>query len=345
MSDSRIAIVFTVAASCALACFTPTLAQDDNSTPKVSEPCLFPKDCMRHRSTGRTNIGWGKCESSSGWRERYIHTTRDEAVRMWDERGKPFNTRIFDAYELTEEQRKSCDAVREDCFASWRRDMGDRYGEYRALSVQMLDRVREHFNAVRDAQEGDPSAMERLPNFHDDPVMQDLDSRLDELKRDFPLDWGELADKIEDVLPPEQAKRGRARLAGRFPFTISSAHGLKLSLKASAPSTANNMTDGTTNGAAKSTADDVANNPIDRWRAYVRAFKKRYELAPGQLTAVASILKEIREQHARLATAMANDVKHLEANENAESALRRHEVFQFGVEDLFEVFKTRLIPC
>ena len=300
------------------------VAYADSAASQDKERCVLPGDCLRHGYAG-TSIGWGKCTSRSAWKQRYIHATPDERARMWKERGKPMGKIIFDAYDLTDAQKETCNRIREQSIKEWRREMGEQFEEARGLRARSGERILELVRVGREVRNGEAGAAEawkKLTSDREELVNSGIRERLQEINRDHPIDWSDLADRIENVLPQEQAKRGRQRLAERFPFTISSRHGEKLG------------TDKPTTGGGAS--------DIDRWGAYVRKFTARHQLTQGQSSAAASILGEVRARDVQLTRTMRDEVAHYQARADEESAQRRREVFQFDVDDLFEGFKARL---
>lgn len=317
---NRLLISLLSLASCGI-----LAAYSVSATPPDGDNCVFPDDCLRHHYSG-INTGWGSCECRSAWKAQYIHGTRDKRLQMMAERRKPMAERILGAYRLMEAQKEKCNGIREEFWAARRRNMGNQQvQEARALRAEIVERIREHVHALKQAQEGVPGAVEafaKLPRVQDDAELQSLERRLDEIYLDHPIDWSDLADRVEDALPHEQAKRGRERLAERFPYSVSGTHGEKL-------------------GFGKPTTDADAGD-IDRWEAYVRAFTTRYQLTPGQSNAAKSILKEVRAQVAKLTHTMRDEVARYQAGGHQEEARRRREVLQFELHDLFEVFKVRL---
>ena len=295
-----------------------------SAAPQDKERCVLPGDCLRHGYAG-TSIGWGKCTSRSAWKERYMHATRDERKRMWEQRGKPMGEIIFDAYELTDAQRTSCDQIREQSIKEWRRGMGEQFEEARGLRARSIERIGERLRVGRDLRDGEDGAAEawtKLTSAGEKLEDRRILERRQEIKREHPIDWSALADRIEDILPQEQAIRGRQRLADRFPLTISSRHGQEVA--------------GDTSSADDGTTD------VDRWEAYVRKFTARYQLTAGQANAAASILVDVRARDARLTRAMREEVALFQTNADEESARRRREVHQFEVDDLLDGFKMRL---
>lgn len=315
----RLLISLLTLASCGL------LAADSVSaaTPR-GDKCEFPEDCLRHNGV-EISINWGSCECRSAWKKRYIRGTQDKRQRMWAERRMPIADRILDAYRLTESQKEPCNAIREQFWADRRRRLGKQAEETRALGAEAAERFGAYIHAVKQVQEGASGAEDALakhPRPQDDPVLQDLKQRLDEIHQIHPIDWSDLADRIEDVLPQEQAKRGRKRLGEKFPYTISSTHGEKL-------------------GTGEPTAGGDEGD-FNRWEAYVRAFTARYQLTQGQSNSVESVLREVRARAVQLAHTMRDDVARYRAGGHQQEARRRREVFQLDLDDLFEVFKARL---
>ncbi|MCH8149474.1 MAG: hypothetical protein IH987_16075 [Planctomycetes bacterium] len=320
MMVHRLLISILTLASCGI-----LAAYSVSAAPPDVDKCVFPDDCLRHRDSG-INISWGVCECRSAWKARYIHSKGDEHLRMWRERRMPLADRILDAYRLTEAQKETCNAIRDEVWADWGRRMGkQQFDEIVGLQEDAFDRLREHLDVIRRASDGAPGAAEaraKLPRVRDDPELQRLKQRSDEIYEDHPIDWSDLADRIEDALPKEQAKRGRERLAERFPYSVSGTHGEKLG-----------------SGKAKTGA---AAGDMDRWGAYVRAFTTRYQLTPAQSNAAKSILEEVRAQAGKLTRAMGDEVARYQAGGHQEEARRRREVLQFDLDDLFDGFQTRL---
>lgn len=309
----------------ALPSFCILAAYSVSAAPPDVDKCVYPDDCLRHHYSG-INSGWGSCECRSAWKAQYIHGTRDKRLQMRAERRKPMAEKILGAYRLTEAQKEKCNGIREEFWAARRRNMGNPQVEkVRALRAAAVERVREHFHALTQVQDGAPGAAEalsKLPRVEDDLELQSLERRLDEFYLDHPIDWSDFADRIEDALPQEQAKRGRERLGERFPYSVSSTHGEKL-------------------GTGK-TKTGVDAGDMDRWGAYIRAFTARYQLTPGQSNAARSILEEVRARGAKLTHTMRDEVARFQAGGHQEEARHRREVLQFDLDDLFEGFNARL---
>lgn len=295
-----------------------------------NEECIFPGDCLRHTVFGISGV-WGKCESSSAWRERFVHATPDERDRMWKERGKPMGARILDAYRLSGSQRKKCDEISEAFWVDRRREVeSEMLDEGRKLRAQVRERARVYAETGHAAQDGVPGAAkawEALPPIKDDPQLRGMMKKLDAMREAHPIDWSDLADRIEDALPPEQAQRGRERLAERYPFTISKQHGEKLE---------NRETANVGAGAGAGVAD------VDRWQMYVAVFTNRYRLTRAQSDATASVLQEVRTRADQLFHGMQDEVARYEADGLQAEASRRREVYQLDLDDLFEGFTSRL---
>jgi hypothetical protein len=298
--------------------------------PPRADECLYPDDCFRHGPLV-TIVTAGRCESRSAFRERYVHhASTDERVQMWNDRKRLMTDRILDAYDLTESQHAACGRVVDEYSADRRRRMGKHFDEISDLRSKKIDRIAEYVDAVRQARAGAPQAWAKLPGSENDPVLQDLNERLQRFDELYPRDWGEFADRIEDILLPEQARRGRERLAEQFPFTISSTHGAKLRSTGSG-------TGDDANATPQSNDED-----LDTWSAYLRRWIDRYGPTPGQLTAATSILEEVRARGAQLTQAVYDGTGNDPTTPEEELGQRRREVLQLELDDLFEQFRTRL---
>jgi len=284
------------------------------------KPCKYPGDCLRHDGS-RINETWGTCVSRSAWKQKFIHATPEERKRMRAERMTPMDDRILNAYRLDEDQRAQCDQVRQAFWEEHRQEMGKKtFNRAGGLRGSLAERLREHLDAGKRMRNGE-APPSKLPPVHSDPVLEGLRDELDDIDRQYPTDWSELADRIEDVLPAEQARAGRQRLAEQFPFDISARHGEKFEANK---------------------ADSAAGTPLDRWEAYLARFVRRYDLTAAQLDAADSILAEVRARAADLDQSMRADVERNERAELEDEAHARKVVYTFDVADLFETYQDRL---
>lgn len=309
---------------------SPFACQADLLDSPPTDGCLYPTDCFRH-GPGVTVTTVGKCESRSKFRERYIHRANaEERMRMWKDRSRLMTDKILDAYEITDAQRVACVQVVDEYIANRRRVMANHLDEIRGLHRATIDRIREYVDAAGHARDGAPDAWNRMPGADDDPVLQELGERLQRLREMYPNDWGEFADRVEDVLPPEQARRGRERLAEQFPFALASSHGAKLA------------SNGSETGNDSSVLPQAKDKDLDTWSGYLRQWTERYAPTPGQLTAAASVLMEVRARSVQLDSAVFGESAPDRTTGDQELTQRRREVLQLELDDLFEQFRTRL---
>ncbi len=282
--------------------------------------CLFSGDCLRH-AFGRIHaLSFGKCASRSAWRERYVHTTPDERVKMWNTRHQIMSDRIMRAYRLDDPQKRIVREVFEDYYAVRRESMGDKFAEMVKLRRQERERLRENIDEYKREKQENPAA--KLMPLQDDPVLVAIDERLREINKEHPLVWTVILDRIDKVLPKEQAERGRERLAEQYPLGFAA------------------------DGSQKITIGKPANRgreaSLDRWRAYFKKFVVRHELAAGQASAAKSILDEVSERAALMTRRMKDEIARYQADDDAKTGNLIAEAFQFDLDDLFDEFTVRL---
>ncbi len=155
----------------------------------------------RERREGRRGGREGR-DGGDGW-QRYRNATPEERQKMRTDRMIEMAARTYD---LTDEQktvvRTEMDKMREER----RAQMGPMADRYDQLREQMM----EYWTSRRD-ENGDGDRR----SLRSDPEFQKLRSEMQEIERKFPFDWQASVQRIESLLPPEQAAKGRARFEER----------------------------------------------------------------------------------------------------------------------------------
>lgn len=135
--------------------------------------------------------------------DRYRNASPEERQKMRSERMLEMTARN---YELTDEQKERVRAEMDKMREERRAQMGpdaDRYDQLRDKMIQYWDAQRE--SGGRNA-EGSPGR---------DDAFQKLREEMREIERKYPFDWQASINRIESLLPPEQAAKGRARFEER----------------------------------------------------------------------------------------------------------------------------------
>ena len=167
-----------------------------------------PDDEARTRWRDREEDAGRRAERRERWR-RYREASPEERGRMRNERMVEMATR---AYELDESQKELVRTEIEIIRAERRQAMGPKAEEYDKLREQMFDRWRQRRRDVGD----DVNWREMRRRMRDNPEYQKLRERMREIEREHPFDWQDSLDRVETLLPAEQAAKGRARLDERF---------------------------------------------------------------------------------------------------------------------------------
>ena len=119
-------------------------------------------------------------------------------------------------YELDDSQKELVRNEIELIGAERRAAMGDQAEEYDKLREEMSQfwRKRREAAAQQSGEQGDRRAFWR--GIRDDPEFRKLRSRMREIDRKYPFNWRDSIQRVESLLPEEQAAKGHAKLEQRF---------------------------------------------------------------------------------------------------------------------------------
>lgn len=302
----------------ALAFLAGPVQQPDGEQTK----CLYPGDCLRHAYGNTYALSFGECASRSAWREQYVHATPDERRGMRKTRHQTMDDRIMRAYQLIEPQEKIVQGIIDEFYAAHNEAMGATFSEHVNLRRKRRARYREIEEEFQRRKRGEDSAPSKMPRWRDDPVLLSTRERLQQIEHDYPIPWLALLDKIDKVLPKEQAERGRERLAEQYPTGFSADGNQKI-----------------TSTKQENVGDETA---LARLRAAFEKFVARHELSGGQANAAESVLRELGELAVRMTRTMQAEIARYPADEDANSRRLVAEAFQFDINELYDEFQHRL---
>ncbi len=140
--------------------------------------------------------------------QRYRNATPEERRQLRNERMLDMTART---YELSDEQREQVRVEMQAMQEERRAKMGPAADEYDKLRDEMF----EYWRTARESSGEDGGDGERrrgrMREFQQDPEFQALRSRMREIEEQYPFDMEAAAQRIEALLPPEQAAKGRER--------------------------------------------------------------------------------------------------------------------------------------
>jgi hypothetical protein len=251
-------------------------------------------------------------------------------------------------YEFSDEQRETARSEVKKMQQEYYESLGPRAAEFERLQDEMST-----FWSRQADLPGDPR--ERRP--WEDPEFQKLRDQLREIREQHPFDFEASAQRVEALLPPEQAAAGRERREefrrrmterredGFGPWNRGERDERRADMR---QRRRRDGGDGRFNPPPPP-AGDIPPPPIapppppaHAWETYVRQFEGRYDLNPAQRAAVHGILKEMLSRESAYMSSKQQDFS--EARNTLSPAEReaRLKELQEPVSELFEELRVRL---
>ena len=141
--------------------------------------------------------------------QRYREASPEQRQKMRSQRMVDMATRT---YELDESQKELVSNEIEQIQLERRAAMGAEAEQYDKLREEMF-----RFWQQRREKAGDQGGGRRFwRQVRSDPKFQKLRSKMREIDRKYPFNWRESLQRVEALLPEEQAKKGHAKLEERF---------------------------------------------------------------------------------------------------------------------------------
>jgi len=263
-------------------------------------------------------------------------------------------------YELDEIQTPMVRNEIESIQVERRAAMGPDALEYDRLRNEMTK-----FWSDRARQGGDDNPRQHWREVRRDPKFRELRDQMRKLNEKYPFDWEASMQRIERLLPEEQAKKGRERRekqrqrwqqrrdgrnsrrdsnrsrgAGDNP----SPDAARGNLPAQQPLTKSDVTKPSRDRPSKTKENAPPAQPatLGPWEKYVRDFIPRHGLTPAQEAAALSILKELQTRAAHFRKANAARIAEAERIADAKARQKRLDDLNKPLDRLFEELKERL---
>ncbi len=249
-----------------------------------------------------------------GWRERMRRmegATPEERQDMRLDWQVGMMTR---SYELTEVQQKTVRAELEKAAEEYREAMGpDRIKEMDTLRTEIREfwrgRVRDGENVGRD----------RWRSLADDPKFAKMRERMSQLQSDSPFDWRANIERVEKLLPKEQAEAGRKRREERMSGWAGGGRNFQ-----------------------ERRRDRQRSADVDAWGDYVSNFIARYSLDAAQASSASSVLKDVKQRATRLRTTQKDLREKAQALDDSRERRQQLGNLDEPIRALFSELKSRL---
>ena len=289
--------------------------------------------------------------------ERYNNATPVERSQMRVDRMVDMTSRM---YELDEVQKVM---VRQEVMqvqAERRAAMGADAEELDKLREQMVEFWRTQ--REEDSAEGTArSGRDRRRELRDNPEFRQLREKMRAIENKYPMDWEAAAQRVEALLPPEQAERGRARRAEREARWRDRRGGEgrrgNRSERRAGQNEGNVVAGDSVNqnrsgqdvrvatraaGAEAPIVESSKPAPVHPWEVYTHEFIKRHQLSPAQANAALAILQDSRQRGARIEASIAAELAEAEKIADSVGRQKRLAELRAPIDHLFDDLKGRL---
>lgn len=257
-------------------------------------------------------------------------------------------------YDLDDSQKPLVRTEIENIQRERRQAMGPDAEEYDKLREQMSRYWRPASN-----ENGEPVSRdelrERRRRMMDDPEFRKVRDRLRELDRKYPVNWEDAMKRVETLLPPEQAQKGRKRIeerearreerAQRWRARAELRKARRGEVDPNAAAAGNSVSTLPTKVESPSSAAPPVQPPatvLHPWEIYVREFIAQHQLTAAQQAAAMAVLKDVRFRAAQ--TELSLREKTAQAEEMSDPTARAARLAQLRepTELLFLELKNRL---
>ncbi len=257
-------------------------------------------------------------------------------------------------YELDDNQKPLVRTELETIQRERRQAMGPEAEEYDKLREQMSQFWRPPPN-----EKGEPVSRdelrERRRRMMDDPEFRKVRDRLRELDRKYPVDWEDAMKRVETLLPPEQAEKGRKRIeerearreerAQRWRERAELRRARRGEVDPNAAAAGTSVPTLPTKVESPSSAAPPVQPPatvLHPWEIYVREFITQHQLTAAQQAAAMAVLKDVRSRAAQ--TELSLREKTAQAEEMSDPAARAARLAELRkpTDQLFIELKNRL---
>jgi hypothetical protein len=216
-------------------------------------------------------------------------------------------------YELSEEQQTAARQELRQLTEQYREDLGPKAADM----DQVRDQMRAYWIKRMEARE----AGRELPRPSEDPEFQELRGKFRDLMRDNPFDWPTALQRVERMLPPEQAAKGRRNREEWL-----------------------SRQDQTLDAWRERTLAEQEGQPPDagQFEKYTRDFISRYALDGAQTRAAQTILSDLVERERLLRRTQAEVREEVGSLPDAAARAERAKALDEPLVELFQELKRRL---
>lgn len=181
------------------------VAQTQPETPGAGSVTEQPDDDRRPARDDRE-------DRRARWRarwEQYQNATPEQRRQLRLDRYVEMAT---ETYELGETQKATVRAEIERMSLERRMAMGPKADEYDQLREKMFESWQRNQGDRPDGDRGPPD----WRRMRDDPEFRAVRERIREIEREHPFDWQASMQRVEALLPEDQARKGRERMEQRW---------------------------------------------------------------------------------------------------------------------------------
>lgn len=300
--------------------------------------------------------GRGRGRGGRDFGRRMMEATPEEARQMRIDGWVQMLTRT---YELSEEQQAKVKAEVTKISDEYRASLGKDAEEMDKIGQQMRDYWRQRRDAA-ESDEGGEGRDRRRGNPWEDPKFQELMGKMREIQEKHPIDWEGSIERVESLLPPEQAAKGRERREERMNQWRERANGNNdpelgpvnrrgrggrrgpqregdrgpREERRGGPNRPGEAPRGPLAGPAAPIPPAPPSHP---WDAYVERFIDSHQLSESQAASARSIAKDMKHQAAALRESMVAD-----KDMGGEARAKMRKELEARLEKMFEDMKARL---
>jgi hypothetical protein len=303
-----------------------TIAQSDSGPKPPAKPgAAQPGDPAGQRGPRRDRQRFSTPERR---RESAIERMVDRATEM---------------YDLDDAQKISVKQEFETLQAQRRTSMGPEADEFDQLRTKMT----EIMDKARESSKGTPPDRETMRKMRDDPELKKIRERMRAIDEKYPFNWDDALKRIESLLPPEQAAKGRAlreerddsgrdaRSPDRFPrFRREDSERRKRDRAGRNRNRTGNSSPDAAAGDKAAEIKPVAPRPLHPWEVYVHQFIAEHKLTDVQSNSAMAILKDMRQR--------AEQVEKHVADKPAATTQSSADEIKKRTDAIFEELKQRL---
>lgn len=346
--------------SCAVAMLTaiPVFAQTAGREPSGDNQPERP------RQRGRDRGGDERRGDRGGFRDRMQRMRDATPEQLRQMRIDGWVDMLTRTYDLSDQQRAQVKAEVTKIGDEYRASLGKDAEEMDKLDKEMRDYWRQQAESRANAdgpdangENADRGARRRgrgpRGNPMDDPKFRELAERMRGLREQHPIDWQGGIDRIESLLPAEQAAKGRERREqwmnqrqnrgnpGNDPELGPTRRGGRRNRDNARADASSN---GPLAGGARSQSPVLAapTAPPHPWDVYTNQFIARLQLTASQATSAHAIVKELKDREVAVRRSQTDARAAAEKIVDSQAKAKKLQEMDAPVDALFAELKTRL---